>query len=99
MADPEIECGLTYDDDDFVDIFQSTFFDVNIRIDRTVEDYIERILDTLVEAIEEQFEGVEWRISTAPLQKVLLSPFNLFRESNFILCLIVVMNDDSSCFC
>ncbi|PKU67387.1 hypothetical protein MA16_Dca022361 [Dendrobium catenatum] len=97
MADPKTEYGLTYDEDGFVDILQSTFFDVNTRVDHTVEDYIERILDTLVEAIEEQFEGVEWSISIDPGQKVLLSPFNIFLESNFILCLIVVTKDASSC--
>ncbi|KAI0489421.1 hypothetical protein KFK09_029263 [Dendrobium nobile] len=66
MANPETEYGLTYDEDGFVDILQSTFFDVNTRVDHTIEDYIKRILDTLMEAIEEQFEGVEWRISTDP---------------------------------
>ncbi|PKU67513.1 hypothetical protein MA16_Dca016237 [Dendrobium catenatum] len=60
------KAGLTCDEDGFIDIIQSTFFDVNTRVDHTAEDYIERILDTLVEAIEEQFKGVEWRISTAP---------------------------------
>ncbi|PKU69737.1 hypothetical protein MA16_Dca027494 [Dendrobium catenatum] len=66
MVNPEIQYDLTYDEDGFVDILQSIFFDVNTRIDHAVEDYIERILDTLVEAIKEQFEGVEWRISTNP---------------------------------
>ncbi|PKU68205.1 hypothetical protein MA16_Dca012874 [Dendrobium catenatum] len=58
----ETEYGLTFDEDGFTDILQSTFFDVNTRIDHTVDDNRERIL----EAINEHFEGVEWRISTAP---------------------------------
>ncbi|PKU75957.1 hypothetical protein MA16_Dca006004 [Dendrobium catenatum] len=66
MADPETEYGITWYEDGFTDILQSTFFDMNPRIDHTVEDYLERILDTLVEAIDEHFEGIEWRISTSP---------------------------------
>ncbi|PKU85632.1 hypothetical protein MA16_Dca003373 [Dendrobium catenatum] len=66
MADPETEYGLTWDKDGLTDILRSTFFDVNPRIDHTVEDYLERIMDTLVEAINEHFEGIEWRISTTP---------------------------------
>ncbi|PKU61195.1 hypothetical protein MA16_Dca022907 [Dendrobium catenatum] len=65
MADPKTEYNLTWDEDGFTDILRSTFFDMNLRIDHTVEDYLERILDILVEAIDEHFEGVEWRISTS----------------------------------
>ncbi|PKU85608.1 hypothetical protein MA16_Dca003349 [Dendrobium catenatum] len=66
MADPETEYGITWDEDGFTDVLRSTFFDVNLEIDYTVEDYLERILNTLVEAIDEHFEGIEWRISTSP---------------------------------
>ncbi|KAI0493215.1 hypothetical protein KFK09_027491 [Dendrobium nobile] len=66
MVDPETEYGLTWDEDGFTGILRSTFFDVNTRIDHTVEDYLECILDILVEAIDEHSEGIEWRISTAP---------------------------------
>ncbi|KAI0497067.1 hypothetical protein KFK09_023395 [Dendrobium nobile] len=66
MTDPETEYGHSYDEHGFVCILHSTFFDVNPRIDHSVEDYIERILDTLVEAIEEQLETVEWRFAADP---------------------------------
>ncbi|PKU63616.1 hypothetical protein MA16_Dca026686 [Dendrobium catenatum] len=64
MADLETEYGLTWDEDGYTDILRSTFFNVNPRIDLIVIDYLERILNTLVEAIDEHFKGVEWRIST-----------------------------------
>ncbi|KAI0497398.1 hypothetical protein KFK09_020622 [Dendrobium nobile] len=63
MADPETEYGLTWDDDGYTDIFRSTFFDVNPEIDHTIEEYVDRILFQLTEAMEEHFEGLEWGIS------------------------------------
>ncbi|PKU83601.1 hypothetical protein MA16_Dca019828 [Dendrobium catenatum] len=66
MADPETDYGITWDEDGYVDILQSTFFDVNPRVDFTVEDYLERTLIYLVEAIDEHFEDIEWRICTNP---------------------------------
>ncbi|PKU59122.1 hypothetical protein MA16_Dca014864 [Dendrobium catenatum] len=66
MADPETDYGITWDEDGFVDILQSTFFDVNPRVDLTVKDYLECTLIYLVEAINEHFKGIEWRISTSP---------------------------------
>ncbi|PKU71372.1 hypothetical protein MA16_Dca004213 [Dendrobium catenatum] len=66
MADSETEYGITWDKDGFIDILRSIFFDVNLEIDHTVEDYVERILFALTEAIDEHSEGVEWRISTSP---------------------------------
>ncbi|KAI0519926.1 hypothetical protein KFK09_007388 [Dendrobium nobile] len=64
MADPDTDYDITWDEDGYVDILQSTFFDVNPRVDFTIEDYFERTLIYLVEAIDEHFEGIEWRIST-----------------------------------
>ncbi|PKU71371.1 NADH dehydrogenase [ubiquinone] 1 beta subcomplex subunit 8, mitochondrial [Dendrobium catenatum] len=66
MEDPATEYGITWDEDGFTDILRSTFFDVNLEIDRTVEGYVERILFALTEAIDEHFEDAEWRISTSP---------------------------------
>ncbi|KAL0916632.1 hypothetical protein M5K25_014159 [Dendrobium thyrsiflorum] len=54
MADPELYSGFTYDEQGFLDILHSSFFDVNLAIDDTVEDYVERIIFTLSSAIEEQ---------------------------------------------
>ncbi|PKU59808.1 hypothetical protein MA16_Dca027694 [Dendrobium catenatum] len=66
MADPTTEYGITWDEDSFTDILRSTFFDVNLETDLSIEDYVERILFALTEAIDEHFEGLEWRISTSP---------------------------------
>ncbi|PKU76624.1 hypothetical protein MA16_Dca001229 [Dendrobium catenatum] len=66
MADPDLDYGLAYDKQGFVHILHSIFFDVNPNIDNTVEEYVDHILDTLVEAIEEQLGTVQWRIATQP---------------------------------
>ncbi|PKU83979.1 hypothetical protein MA16_Dca006454 [Dendrobium catenatum] len=57
MADPDLNYGIADDEQGFVHILHSTFFDVNPNIDNTVEEYVERILDTLIEAIEEQLSA------------------------------------------
>ncbi|PKU87359.1 hypothetical protein MA16_Dca008455 [Dendrobium catenatum] len=59
MADPETEYCITWDDDGYTDIFRSTFFDVNPEIDHTIEEYVDRILFQLTEAIDEHFEGMD----------------------------------------
>ncbi|PKU74064.1 hypothetical protein MA16_Dca011774 [Dendrobium catenatum] len=66
MADPDLDYGLSYDEQGFACILHSTFFDINPCIDHTVEEYVEHILNTLVEAIEEQFGTVQWRITSEP---------------------------------
>ncbi|KAH0468462.1 hypothetical protein IEQ34_003495 [Dendrobium chrysotoxum] len=57
MADPDLDFGIVYDEQGFIHILRSTFFDVDPEIDHTVEGYVERILDTLAEAIEEQLDN------------------------------------------
>ncbi|KAH0453955.1 hypothetical protein IEQ34_018279 [Dendrobium chrysotoxum] len=64
MADPDLDFGIVYDEQGFIHILHSTFFDVDPEIDHTVEGYVERILDTLAEAIEEQLGNVQQRIAT-----------------------------------
>ncbi|KAL0914915.1 hypothetical protein M5K25_015305 [Dendrobium thyrsiflorum] len=66
MADPERDFGIVYDEHDFIHILHSTFFDVDQEVDHTVEGYVERILDTLVDAIEEQLDIVQWRLASDP---------------------------------
>ncbi|KAL0903945.1 hypothetical protein M5K25_026009 [Dendrobium thyrsiflorum] len=53
MADPKRDFGMVYDEQAYVQILNSTFFDVDPEIDHTLEGYVERIFDTLVDAIEE----------------------------------------------
>ncbi|KAL0928022.1 hypothetical protein M5K25_002255 [Dendrobium thyrsiflorum] len=66
MADPNLDCGIVFDEQGYIHILHSTFFEVNPRIDYTVEGYIELILDTLVEAIEEQLSIIQWRLASDP---------------------------------
>ncbi|KAL0904423.1 hypothetical protein M5K25_026529 [Dendrobium thyrsiflorum] len=42
MADPDLDSGIVYDEQGFIHILHSTFFDVNLRLDHTVEEYVER---------------------------------------------------------
>ncbi|KAH0453830.1 hypothetical protein IEQ34_018154 [Dendrobium chrysotoxum] len=55
MADPEQDHGFQ----GRVDILNSPFFDLNIEIDQTVEEYVERIIFTLAVAIDEQLSSVQ----------------------------------------
>ncbi|KAL0922507.1 hypothetical protein M5K25_006497 [Dendrobium thyrsiflorum] len=66
MADPEHDFGIVYDDQGLIQILQSPFFDVDPEVDHTVNDYIERILETVVMAVEDQLGTVEWRLSADP---------------------------------
>ncbi|KAL0915794.1 hypothetical protein M5K25_013250 [Dendrobium thyrsiflorum] len=66
MTDPERDFGILYDDQGFIQILQSPFFDVDPEVEHTVNDYIERILETVVMAIEDQLGTVEWRLATSP---------------------------------
>ncbi|KAL0924952.1 hypothetical protein M5K25_005813 [Dendrobium thyrsiflorum] len=45
-----------------VDIHKSPLFDLNLEIDQTVEEYIERIVFTLAATIDEQLPSVQWQI-------------------------------------
>ncbi|PKU82682.1 hypothetical protein MA16_Dca021958 [Dendrobium catenatum] len=51
MADPEVDHGFLYDDQGRTNILESHFFDVNLDVDASVEDYLDRILFTLVPSI------------------------------------------------
>ncbi|KAL0914146.1 hypothetical protein M5K25_017655 [Dendrobium thyrsiflorum] len=66
MTDPERDFDMAYDEQGYIHILHSTFFDVDPLVDHTVEGYMERILDTLVNAIEEQLGNVQWRIASDP---------------------------------
>ncbi|KAL0928019.1 hypothetical protein M5K25_002252 [Dendrobium thyrsiflorum] len=66
MADPERDFGIAYDDQGLIQILQSPFFDIDPEVDHTVNDYIDRILETVVLAVEEQLGAVEWRLAADP---------------------------------
>ncbi|KAL0914260.1 hypothetical protein M5K25_014589 [Dendrobium thyrsiflorum] len=71
MADPDLDSGIVFDEQGYIHILHSTFFDVNPRIDHTVEEYVERILDTHVEAIEEQLGNVQCHLASDPQKEFL----------------------------
>ncbi|KAI0492824.1 hypothetical protein KFK09_027100 [Dendrobium nobile] len=64
MADPEVDSGLVLDDEGHIHPTRSTFFDVGFGYDETVEDYLNRILPTLIDIIDERFEDYEWTIES-----------------------------------
>ncbi|KAL0925354.1 hypothetical protein M5K25_003676 [Dendrobium thyrsiflorum] len=66
MADPERDFGMAYDEQGYVHILHSTFFDVDPEVDHTAQEYLDRILDTLVDAVEEQLGTVEWHLAPDP---------------------------------
>ncbi|KAL0906515.1 hypothetical protein M5K25_025013 [Dendrobium thyrsiflorum] len=62
MADPELDHSFVYNDQGQVDILKSPFFDINLEIDRTVEEYVDRIVFSFAAAIDEQLSPIQWRI-------------------------------------
>ncbi|KAL0917680.1 hypothetical protein M5K25_012760 [Dendrobium thyrsiflorum] len=63
MADPDVDHGFLYDDQGLVDILRSPFFDPNPEVDDTVDDYIDHIIFTLGQSIEEQLPSGQWKIT------------------------------------
>ncbi|PKU88026.1 hypothetical protein MA16_Dca019476 [Dendrobium catenatum] len=66
MVDPEIDSGLVFDIYGDIHITRSPFFDVGFSSDDTVEDYLNRILPTLVDAIDDKFQDYDWTIDGHP---------------------------------
>ncbi|XP_028550795.1 uncharacterized protein LOC110108656 [Dendrobium catenatum] len=71
----DLSCGdhpdplAEYDNNGMVNILRSQFFDVGFDFDDTVEEYLDRILPTLVDSIDEHFSVYTWIIkgrSTVP---------------------------------
>ncbi|KAL0914210.1 hypothetical protein M5K25_017722 [Dendrobium thyrsiflorum] len=54
MADPELDSSFVYNEQGFIDILRSPFFDLNPEVDNSVEKYVERIIFTISNAVEEQ---------------------------------------------
>ncbi|KAL0904685.1 hypothetical protein M5K25_026819 [Dendrobium thyrsiflorum] len=54
MADPELDSGFVYNEQGFVDILRSPFFNVNLEVENTIEEYVEHIIFTISDSIEEQ---------------------------------------------
>ncbi|KAL0923468.1 hypothetical protein M5K25_007526 [Dendrobium thyrsiflorum] len=62
MENPELDHGFVYNDQGQVDILKSPFFEVNLEIDRTVEEYIDKIIFSLAAAINVQLSPFQWQI-------------------------------------
>ncbi|KAL0908418.1 hypothetical protein M5K25_022912 [Dendrobium thyrsiflorum] len=59
VLDPERDHGFVFDDQGFIDIHRSPFFDVDLEIDHSVEDYVERIIYSLATAIDQRQPSVQ----------------------------------------
>ncbi|PKU87541.1 hypothetical protein MA16_Dca018072 [Dendrobium catenatum] len=66
MADPERDHGFANDFQGDIDVVRSPFFDVGFGFDHTVEDYLNRILPTLVDVNDEQLPADDWIINGCP---------------------------------
>ncbi|PKU83981.1 hypothetical protein MA16_Dca006456 [Dendrobium catenatum] len=66
MADPELDSGFVYDIYGDIHITRSEFFDVGFGFDDTIEDYLNRILPTLVDIIDDQFQDYDWILQGHP---------------------------------
>ncbi|KAL0903646.1 hypothetical protein M5K25_028039 [Dendrobium thyrsiflorum] len=62
MADPEHDHSYVFNDQGQVNILKSSFFNINLEINRTVEDYVDRIVFSLSAAIDEQLSPIQWKI-------------------------------------
>ncbi|PKU72036.1 hypothetical protein MA16_Dca007400 [Dendrobium catenatum] len=88
MADPEVDHKFIYNSQEKVDIIQSPFFDPGFGSEGTVEEYMERILYSLTDVIEEQQTTGSWKIAGRP--PVSPTPTNsLLIKIASILCLAV----------
>ncbi|PKU85267.1 hypothetical protein MA16_Dca010426 [Dendrobium catenatum] len=67
MVDPELAYGFAYDEQGNVNILHSTF-DFDPEVDRSIEEYVDCIIFTLLEAIDEQLSNVQWQIVSRPSQ-------------------------------
>ncbi|KAL0924827.1 hypothetical protein M5K25_005685 [Dendrobium thyrsiflorum] len=68
MADPELDSSFVYNKQGFVDIIRSHFFDPNLEVDDSIEEYVEHIIFTLSSAIKEKICNVQWKITAKPQQ-------------------------------
>ncbi|PKU74119.1 hypothetical protein MA16_Dca023852 [Dendrobium catenatum] len=68
MADLELDSGFVYDEQGNINILHSTFFNFNPETDNSVEEYVDRIIFTFSEAVEEQLANVQWQIVSGPRQ-------------------------------
>ncbi|KAL0905004.1 hypothetical protein M5K25_027174 [Dendrobium thyrsiflorum] len=65
MADPDVDHGFVYDDQERIDILNSPFFDVFFsQDDVTADDYLDRILYRLTLSVEEHIRPSQWLIVT-----------------------------------
>ncbi|KAL0913674.1 hypothetical protein M5K25_017151 [Dendrobium thyrsiflorum] len=87
MADPELDSDFVYNEQGFIDILRSPFFDLNLEVDDSVEEYVERIIFTLSNAVEEQLSIVQWQSPPSQVKSELFPsslPFKSFFNYGFV---------------
>ncbi|KAL0915671.1 hypothetical protein M5K25_016106 [Dendrobium thyrsiflorum] len=90
MADPERDNGFVYNSQGQVDIIRSPFFDLNLEIDDTIDNYVDRILFTLTLAIEEHQVSGQWRIIGHPPTSAPPATFPLSNTTS-VSCLLAAL--------
>ncbi|KAL0917233.1 hypothetical protein M5K25_012282 [Dendrobium thyrsiflorum] len=66
MVDPELDHRFVFNSQGRIDVLRSPFFDVNLEIDHTVEEYIDRIFFSSTTAIDEYHIPIQWQILRRP---------------------------------
>ncbi|KAL0915307.1 hypothetical protein M5K25_015715 [Dendrobium thyrsiflorum] len=74
MGDPDVDHEFLYDEQGRVDILQSPFFDVTFGSDRTVDEYVDRIIYQLTLAIEDRIPQGRWYLIGRPSTPPNLAP-------------------------
>ncbi|KAL0915990.1 hypothetical protein M5K25_013465 [Dendrobium thyrsiflorum] len=66
MADPERDHGFEFNDQGRVDVLKSPFFDINLEVDTTVEEYVDKIFYSFTIAIDDYYPSVHWQVLHRP---------------------------------
>ncbi|KAL0915372.1 hypothetical protein M5K25_015784 [Dendrobium thyrsiflorum] len=66
MVDPNVDHGFMEDSQGRTNILRSPFFDLNLNVDDSVEDYVDRIIFTLTQVVEEHLPTGPWLIMGRP---------------------------------
>ncbi|KAL0928276.1 hypothetical protein M5K25_000148 [Dendrobium thyrsiflorum] len=74
MEDPDVDHEFLYDEQGRVDILQSPFFNVTFGSDRTVDEYVDRIIYQLTFAIEDRIPQGRWYLIGRPSTPPNLAP-------------------------
>ncbi|KAL0906704.1 hypothetical protein M5K25_025219 [Dendrobium thyrsiflorum] len=96
MGDPDVDHEFLYDEQGRVDILQSPFFDVTFGSDRTVDEYVDRIIYQLTLAIEDRIPQGRWYLIGRPSTPPNLAPNPATTTRGILLSTSVVSYTQSS---